>query len=102
MDYVIKRQLSKLEINYCGVKKGANCGSHHQLVAAKLVVPCQTSRSETRTGLIPEEQGTSISEYERKIYRLDLLQQESITHLYQRRLYSALAEAPPSEDIEEE
>ncbi|KAL3269556.1 hypothetical protein HHI36_008621 [Cryptolaemus montrouzieri] len=37
-----------------------------------------------------------------KKYPLDLLQQESNEHLYQRRLDSALAEAPPSEDIEEE
>ncbi|KAL3267498.1 hypothetical protein HHI36_011621 [Cryptolaemus montrouzieri] len=76
-------------------KDGANCGSDHRLIAAKLVVSYRTSRSGTRTGLVPEEQGTSIR------YRLDLLQQESIKHL-PRRLDSALAEAPLSEDIEEE
>ncbi|KAL3270250.1 hypothetical protein HHI36_009306 [Cryptolaemus montrouzieri] len=101
IDNVIKKQLSKLKINDCRVKRGTNCGSVHRLVAAKLVVPYQTSRSGTRTALVPEEQGTSISEDERKIYHLNLLQQESVKHLYQRRLDSALAEAPPSEDIEE-
>ncbi|KAL3272819.1 hypothetical protein HHI36_014279 [Cryptolaemus montrouzieri] len=96
------RQLSKLlKINDCGVKRGANYESDHRLVAAKLVVPYQISRSETRTGLVPEEQRTSISEDEKKIYRLDLLQHESIKHLYQKKLDSALAETPPSEDIEE-
>ncbi|KAL3276402.1 hypothetical protein HHI36_011786 [Cryptolaemus montrouzieri] len=44
----------------------------------------------------------SISEDGRRRYRLGLLQQGSIKHLYQRRLDSALAEAPPPEDIEEE
>ncbi|KAL3282826.1 hypothetical protein HHI36_005989, partial [Cryptolaemus montrouzieri] len=72
-------KLSKLKIN------------DHRLVTAKLVVPYQTSRSGTRTGLVPEEQGTSIT-----------LQQEGIKHLYQRRLDSALANAPPTVDIEEE
>ncbi|KAL3285581.1 hypothetical protein HHI36_000111, partial [Cryptolaemus montrouzieri] len=82
-------------------KEGAYCGSDHRLLVANLVVPHQTSRSGTRTGLAPEEQGTSISEEERKRYRLDLLQQGSIKHIYQKRLDSALAEAPPSEDFEE-
>ncbi|KAL3277579.1 hypothetical protein HHI36_012922 [Cryptolaemus montrouzieri] len=49
-----------------------------------------------------KKQVAIISEDDRKIYRLDLLQQESIKHLYQITLDSALAEAPPSEDIEEE
>ncbi|KAL3279863.1 hypothetical protein HHI36_017369 [Cryptolaemus montrouzieri] len=73
----MKRQLSKLKTNDCRVKRGANCGSDQRLVAAKLVVPYQTSRSKTGTGLVPEEQGTSISEDERKRYRFDLLQQKA-------------------------
>ncbi|KAL3285528.1 hypothetical protein HHI36_000059 [Cryptolaemus montrouzieri] len=79
-----------------------DCRIIADLITAKLMVPCQTSRSATRTGLVPEEQRTSISEDERKIHRLDLLQQESIKHLCQRKLDSALAEAPLSGDTQKE
>ncbi|KAL3284644.1 hypothetical protein HHI36_018798 [Cryptolaemus montrouzieri] len=87
IDYVIKRKLSKMKTktNDCRVKRGANYGSDHRLVAAKLVVPYHTSRSGTRTVLVPEEQGAL----------------EGIKHPYQRRLDSALAGASPSKEIEE-
>ncbi|KAL3287996.1 hypothetical protein HHI36_002449 [Cryptolaemus montrouzieri] len=58
IDYVIKRQLSKLKINDCKVKRGTNCRSDHRLITT-------------------EKHQTSIRE-------------------------KALAEAPPSEHIEEE
>ncbi|KAF2881377.1 hypothetical protein ILUMI_24791 [Ignelater luminosus] len=100
IDYVIRKQQSKLKFRDCRVKSGANCGSDHYLVWAKLVVPFEVRLNSPASNYhVLSSRGAEIEKKDRKRYRLDLLHQESIMFSYQRKLETALENLPESEDI---
>lgn len=99
IDYVIKRQISKIKIKDCRVKRGANCGSDHRLVIAELVVPFHRRSKNTQRTQPP---GLEIEVEDCIRYKLRNLHDNSIEWLYKRRLDLALAEVNISNNIEEE
>lgn len=94
---MILKQNSKLKPQDCRVKRGANCGSDHYLLMAKILYPY------FKNGIqIQIKQNETNRKLESKKLKLYLLHQTSIKWLYQQRLEKELSRVKPDKDIEKE
>lgn len=100
IDYIITKKTTHFQVHDSRVKRGANCGTDHHLVVAKLMYPFSTKRSNSnwKNGS-PENTTNQVDDQKYKLY---LLQQSSIRDLYQRRLTNELNATIPSQNIEKE
>lgn len=86
IDYLIVRQNSQIKIQDVRVKRGAECGSDHRLLEAKIYVPFVTSYPSTTTNSFTENKLTTIR------YNLTSFEHDSTKYLYARRLDQKLIE----------
>lgn len=87
IDYIIANRKTALLIEDVRVFRGKDIYSDHYLVISKLIIPTPWKRSQVK------------QDNKKEIYKVNLLQQESIKYLYQRRLDNLFTEMPVSNNI---
>jgi len=85
IDYIITNNNSKMSIKDVRVKRGAECGTDHKLLIAEIELPWNWKKH------IRPETNRKAENKETK-FKIYLLQDESIRHLYQNRLDQKLVE----------
>ena len=98
IDYIIVKQRPTFQVYDCRVKRGANCGTDHHLVLAKLVYPYPKKQEKNK----PDRESPKTQKVTNPRYKLHLLHQSSIQYLYQRRLTTELNLTEKTENIEDE
>lgn len=94
IDYIIIRRRSTIKIRDVRVQRGAECGSDHRLLLAKMEFPWMNRKTNNI-------EGTPIEIQKRKPLKIQLLQDESTRHLYQTRLDQKLIEFRYDDNMED-
>lgn len=95
IDYLIVRQHSGIKVQDIRVKRGADCGSDHCLLVAKIYIPFATSHQNQTCNI--QKEGANIIRY-----NLDSLEQYSTRYLYSNRLEQKLVQTTRTTEEEYE
>jgi hypothetical protein len=87
IDYIITKQYLKLKMQDVRAYRGPNCGTHHELLVAKILFPYMY----TNKAKHEEKKENTVTVVDKnKKYNNESLQNESTTFLYQQRLNNKL------------
>lgn len=96
IDYVIVNQESSIKIKDVRVKRGAECGTDHKLVIARMQFPFIWTQQKPTLGDTDESTTPAIPvnvcSIKEKKFNINLLEEDSIKDLYKRRFNQKLEE----------
>ncbi|XP_030757958.1 craniofacial development protein 2-like [Sitophilus oryzae] len=100
IDFIITKQSIQEKIKNVTVKRGANCGSDHFMVVSEMIYPYMNKNTNNKYDTTEAETEQVTLSYPR--YKVNLLGDDSIKYLYQRRIKHHLQKEQPKHTIEEE